>query len=147
MTRFTILERSDADLQVVAEFSDAETDTYPVGPQRLMIELACHDPAGIGTEILRRADRRLSDMVGEFNEILAVGGHHRMVVQYVEARLATLPADGDAFHRGLLDLHDDLALREQADPALLLSAAMRMPEETARACLQVARQRLGREAA
>lgn len=67
-----------------------------------------------------------------------------MVAQYTEDRLAALPSGGDAFHRGLLDLHDDLAGRERVDPDRTLAAAMRVPVETLRACLRVARQRLGR---
>jgi hypothetical protein len=147
MTRFTILERSDADLRVVAEFSDADTDVYPVGPQRLAIELTGNHPAGIDAAILRRTGRRLDEMIGEFNEILGVGASRGMVVQYAEERLAALPSDGDAFHRGLLDLHDDLAERGEQDPVRLLATAMRMPGETVQACLQVASRWLGRDAA
>ncbi|WP_328459444.1 hypothetical protein OHA21_27125 [Actinoplanes sp. NBC_00393] len=137
MSDTTTLERRDADLRVIAEFSNADTDVYPVGPQRLVIETT---EKGIDSAILRRADRRLGEMVAEFNEILGVGGFRSMVVQYTEDRLAALPSDGDAFHRGLLDLYDDLAGRERVDPDRTLAAALRVPEETLRACLQVARQ-------
>lgn len=147
MNKYTYLERRSADLHVVAEWDDSESEIYPVGPRRVVVELAGPAPAGITSEMLRRADRYLGDMTDEFNEVLHVGGHRIMARQYAEDRLAELPGDGDAYHRGLLAIHDDLAGRGETSPDYVLSSAMRVPLETLHACLEVARERLGRESA
>ncbi|MEU8242251.1 hypothetical protein AB0C07_28705 [Actinoplanes missouriensis] len=139
MTTFRYLERRSADLHVVAEWSSASAEVYPVGPRRLVIELSRPVPEGITSDTLRQVGRHLDDMVGEFNEVLAVGGHRTMVRRYTEDRLASLPPDGDAFHRGLLDIHEDLDRRGEASPTRVMAEAMRIPEETMRACLRIAR--------
>ncbi|BAL91249.1 hypothetical protein AMIS_60290 [Actinoplanes missouriensis 431] len=79
-------------------------------------------------------------MTNEFNEVLSVGGHATMVRRYTEKRLARLPRDRQGYHRGLLDLHDDLTRRGEESPTRVMAAAHGMPEETMRACLRVARQ-------
>ncbi|WP_127553983.1 hypothetical protein [Actinoplanes sp. OR16] len=146
-TRYTYLERRSGDLHVVVEWDSSESGIYPAGPRRLVIELTRPVPAGITAETMRRAVRHLGDMTDEFNEVLTVGGHATMVRQYVEERLATLPPDGDAYHRGLLAIVDDLVSRGESSPENVLANAMRVPLETMNACLKVARQRLGRESA
>ncbi|MFI1996070.1 hypothetical protein [Actinoplanes sp. NPDC020271] len=142
MKKYTYLERRSADLHVVAEWDDSESEVYPVGPRRLVVELTRPVPAGITSTILRQADRYLGDMSAEFNEVLSVGGFRTMVRQYAESRLAELPADGDAYHRGLLALRDELVQRGETSPDHVLSSAMRVPLETLQACLEVARKRL-----
>ncbi|BCY13188.1 hypothetical protein [Actinoplanes sp. L3-i22] len=144
MNKYTYLERRSADLHVVGEWDSSESEIYPAGPRRLVIELTGPVPAGITSETLRRANRHLGDMTDEFNEVLHVGGHRIMVRQYAENRLAELPPDGDAYHRGLLAIRDDLAERGETSPDHVLSSAMRVPLETLQACLKVARERLGK---
>jgi hypothetical protein len=145
VTTFRYLERRTVDLHVVAEWDSSESPAYPVGPRRLVVELTRPVPAGITSKSMRQVARHLDDMVAEFNEILSVGGHATMVRQYVEERLASLPPDGDAYHRGLLVIHDELVGHGAASPESVLAAAMRVPVETMHACLQVARRSLGRE--
>ena len=81
----------------------------------------------------------------EFDETPAVGARAVMVRRYLEDRLAALPPAGAGYHHGLLGILDDLTGRGHANPEQALAAAMRVPEETLQAALQVARQRLGTE--
>ncbi len=141
MNKYTYLERRSPDLHVVGEWDDSESEIYPVGPRRLVIELTGPAPAGITAETLRHAARYLGDMTDEFNEVLHVGGHQIMARRYTEDLLAELPRDGDAYHRGLLAIRDDLVERGEASPDHVLSSAMRVPLETLHACLEVARKR------
>jgi hypothetical protein len=143
MTKYTYLERRSADLHVVAEWANPGSGTDPVGPRRLVIELTGPAPAGITSATLRQAARHLDDMTDELHRMPSVGGHRSMVRRYTQDRLAELPPDGDAYHRGLLALHDDLVGRGETNPEGILSDAMRVPGETVRACLEVARRRLG----
>ncbi|MFI7545665.1 hypothetical protein [Actinoplanes sp. NPDC049599] len=53
-----------------------------------------------------------------------------------------MSADGDDYHRGLLDIHADLIGRGHEQPEKALAGAMRVPEEAVHARLRVARQRL-----
>jgi hypothetical protein len=78
--------RHAADFNVLAEWDDTDDETYPVGPRRLSIELTGEAPGGIITDLLRRADRHLGDMIGEFNEMPAVGAYQVMVRRYLEDR-------------------------------------------------------------
>lgn len=119
-------------LIVSAEWDDAESG----GPQRVTIA------AGEITErTLRRVGRLVDDMTAEFHEMPAVGAFTIMIRQYVEDRLADLPAE--EFHRGLLDIYRKIDEEGGTDPVRVIAAATRMPEETVRACLRVARQRTG----
>ncbi|MEU4244466.1 hypothetical protein [Actinoplanes sp. NPDC026619] len=140
MNSTTRLERREPTLYVVAEWEGAEDSTHLAGPRRVAVEVAADIAGGITSSVMRRADRHLADMAAEFNEIPAVGGHAVMVRRYLEDRLAALPADADGYHRGLLDIRDDLVSRGQAAPEEALAAAMGVPDETMRACLQVAQQ-------
>jgi hypothetical protein len=143
MNTITRRERHDAGLRIVAEWDSVHDTTDVAGPQRLAIELTGEkERAGITLAVLRRAERHISDMTAEVNEIPAVGGRHAMVRHYLEERLAALATDGKAFHQGLLDLLADLVERHHAEPEKALADAMRMPEETLRACLHVARERV-----
>lgn len=143
----TRLERRDPLLYVVAEWEEAEDSVSPVGPRRFAVEVAAGQPGGIGADVLRRAERHLDDMIGEFNELPAVGGRGVMVRRYVEDRLAGLPATGDGYHhRGLLEIHADLVARGHEEPVNALATAMRVPEEVAQSCLQMARRRLNLDA-
>ncbi|MFC7276768.1 hypothetical protein ACFQS1_22480 [Paractinoplanes rhizophilus] len=128
------LERREPALYVVAEWEGSP------GPRRLAIEVAAEEADGITASVMRRVDRLLADMTAEFNEIPAVGGHAVMVRHYVEDRLAGLPSDDAGYHRGLLDIHDELVDRGHTAPEKAIADAMRIPEEAMRACLQVARQ-------
>jgi hypothetical protein len=128
------LERRDLDLYVVAEWVKGQK---AAGPRRLAIEVT----GGITSEVMRRATRHLADMTDEHNKTPAVGAYASMVRRYVEDRVAALPADGADYHRGLLDIHADLVGRGLDEPEKALADAMRVPEETVRACLQVARDR------
>ena len=145
MNSTTRLEPRERALYVVAEWEGAEDSTHPAGPRRLAIEVATEVADGITSDVIRRVDRHLADMTAEFNEIPAVGGHAVMVRRYVEDRLAELPADDD-YHCGLLTIHADLLARGHEEPEKALAQAMRVPEETAQACLRVARQRLNPDA-
>ncbi|GIF08913.1 hypothetical protein Asi03nite_64510 [Actinoplanes siamensis] len=92
-------------------------------------------------ETLRRVGRHVSDMTAEFHEMPMVGGYRTMVRRYVEDRLAEMPDSGDAFHRSLLGLYNDVTERSGGRVGVLsvLAEAMRVPVETMQACLQVAR--------
>ncbi|MEV4344998.1 hypothetical protein AB0J83_11025 [Actinoplanes sp. NPDC049596] len=129
------LERRDLDLYVVAEWEDGQE---AAGPRRLAIEVA----DGITSGTMRRATHHLGDMTDEYNRTPTVGAYATMVSRYVEDRVAALPDDGDDYHRGLLDIHADLVGRGYDEPEKALARAMRVPQETVRACLQVARQQL-----
>jgi hypothetical protein len=130
----TRLERHEPDLHVIAEWSDPDSDH---GPDRLVVEAP-----GISAATMRRVSRKLVHMTAEFREELTVGGFRTMVRQYAENRLAELPEDGDGFHRGLLEIHDRIDKDGRVEAVPTLAAAMRVPEETMRACLRVARQRV-----
>ncbi|HWS33464.1 MAG TPA: hypothetical protein VN408_12050 [Actinoplanes sp.] len=125
-------ERTEAGLSVVAEWDDPEIE----GPQRVTI-------AGeeVTPRVLRQVGRLLDDMTAEFHQMPATGAFPVMVRRYAEDRLAELPAG--EFHRGLLALHDKIDSDGRTEAVSMLAAAMRMPEETVRACLRVARQRTG----
>ncbi|WP_430792046.1 hypothetical protein [Actinoplanes sp. G11-F43] len=118
-------------MNVSAEWDDPASE----GPQRVTVT------AGeITSRTLRRAGRLVDEMTAEFHEMPSVGAYRVMVRQYAEDRLAELPADG--FHRGLLDLYHKIDDDGRVEPVATLAAAMRMPEESVRACLRVARQRV-----
>jgi hypothetical protein len=140
MNDTTRLERREPALYVVAEWEDAADSARAGGPRQLAIEVAADMTNGITSEVLRRVDHHLADMTAEFNQTPAVGAHAVMVRRYVEGRLADLPPDGDGHHRGLLDIYDDLVRRGHESPEKAIAAAMRVPEETALACLRTARQ-------
>ncbi|MBL7258156.1 hypothetical protein [Paractinoplanes lichenicola] len=127
------MSRREPGLHVMAEWTlDGE------GPQRLVIEAP-----RVTRETLRRAARHLGDMSDEYaGGTLAVGAWQVMVMRYTEDQLQALPSGGDAYHRGLLDIRDDLAARGIEEADKLLAGAMRVPVETLEACLRVARQRL-----
>ncbi|MEV0895621.1 hypothetical protein [Actinoplanes sp. NPDC049802] len=127
------LERRDTELTVIAEWGDAAAEW----PRRLVIEA----PA-ISGKTLREVERRLFAMSAELHEMPSVGGFAVMVRQFAENRLAELPEDGPAFHRGLLEIYEKIDTDGHVDAVRTLAAAMRLPEETMRACLRVARQRL-----
>ncbi|GAA1635776.1 hypothetical protein [Actinoplanes couchii] len=124
------LERTKAGFTVVAEWDGSDFE----GPQRVTV-----DGAEIGARTMRLVGRLVDDMTAEFHEMPFVGAFQVMVRQYAEDRLAELPAD--EFHSGLLALHDKIDSSGRVEAVATLAAAMRMPEETVRACLRVARQR------
>ncbi|MBU2668288.1 hypothetical protein KOI35_32730 [Actinoplanes bogorensis] len=133
MSETTQLERHEPGLHVFAEFSGDED-----APKRLVVEAP-----RVTRETLRRVARHLGDMAVEYaGPVLAVGARQVMIARYTEDQVATLPADGTAFHRGLLDIRDDLAARGVDNSEQVLARAMRVPEETLVACLRVARERL-----
>nr|GID84752.1 hypothetical protein Ade03nite_36760 [Actinoplanes derwentensis] len=117
-------------MNVVAEWDDQEIE----GPQRVTIS-----GAEISSRTLRQVGRLVDDMAAELHEMPSAGAFRVMVRQYAEDRLAELPADG--FHRGLLALHDKIDSDGRAEAVTTLAAAMRIPAESVRACLRVARQR------
>lgn len=127
----TVLKkRTESGLSVVAEWDDPES----VGPQRVTIT-----GEEVTSRVSRRVGRLVDGMIAELHEMPATGAFQVMVRQYAEDRLAELPADG--FHRGLLALHDKIDADGRVEAVSTLAAAMRMPEETFRACLRVTRQR------
>ncbi|WP_250034321.1 hypothetical protein [Paractinoplanes maris] len=130
----TQLERQEPGLHVLAEWTADEDE-----PQRLVIAAR-----RVNRDSLRRAARHLGDMTNEHGGTATVGARPVMVRRYAEDQLALLPEDGNAYHRGLLDIRDDLAARGVQDTDRVLAGAMRVPVETLRACLRVAEQRLGR---
>ncbi|MBM2621063.1 hypothetical protein JIG36_36740 [Actinoplanes sp. LDG1-06] len=132
MSDTTQLERHEPGLRVFAEWTRSDE-----GPQRLVIEAP-----KVTRDTLRRAARHLGDMSNEFAGTLAVGARQVMVMRYTEDQFASLPSGGNAYHRGLLDIRDDLAARGIEDPEKLMALAMRVPLETLQACLEIARKRL-----
>ncbi|MCO8271797.1 hypothetical protein M1L60_14460 [Actinoplanes sp. TRM 88003] len=128
------LERHEPGLRVFAEWTRSSE-----GPQRLVIEAPVVNDAA-----LRRSARHLADMSAEHFGLPAVGARQVMVRRYTEDQLASLPDGGVAYHRGLLDIRDDLGARGIENTDQVLASAMRVPVETLRACLRVAEQQLGR---
>lgn len=126
------LEHREPDLTVIAEWDDADADG---GPDRVVIEAP-----DIGPGTLRRAGRRLHLMTAEFLQMPMVGAYRTMVRQYAEDQLAELTTE--RFHRGLLEIYDRIDNDGRVEAVPTLAAAMRVPEETMRACLRVARQRV-----
>ncbi|GAA4957092.1 hypothetical protein GCM10025331_54100 [Actinoplanes utahensis] len=119
-------------MTVIAEWADPDADG---GPDRVVVEAA-----DIGPGTLRVAGQRLALLTAEFLRMPLVDGFRTMVRQYAENRFAELTAD--RFHQGLLEIYDKIDNDGRVEAVPVMAAAMRVPEETMRACLRVARQRL-----
>ncbi|HEX5594733.1 MAG TPA: hypothetical protein VFX61_01730, partial [Micromonosporaceae bacterium] len=120
------------------------------GPYEVVVRLRDDAPAdvrerGIDPDLLSSLQWRLNDMTAEVHEILAVGAYQVMVRQYIEKRLAELPAGlrevRDAYYRGLLDLFEDLTSRGHADPLSVMATAMGVSTDTLNSRLRTARRR------
>jgi hypothetical protein len=145
------LERREPGLQVVARWEgDDPIDASPAGPREVLIRVtddAATDARrrGVTSGVMRRVERQLADMTAEYNVIPAVGAYKVMVRQYLQRRLAELPADprsgGDAYYTLLLDVYEDIVGRAHPEPVNALAAALGVPKETVRTRLRVARQR------
>ncbi|MGI5240008.1 hypothetical protein [Dactylosporangium sp. CA-139066] len=145
------LERREPGLQVVARWEGGDlVDAPPPGPREVLIRIT-DDAApearrrGVTSGVMRRAERHLADLTAEYNAVPAVGAYQVMIRQYLQRRLAELPADprsgGDAYYRGLLDLYEDIVGRGHPEPVNALAVAMGVPKETVKTRLRVARQR------
>jgi hypothetical protein len=144
------LERREPGLQVVARWEGDDPTDALAGPREVLIRVtddAATDARrrGVTSGVMRRVERQLADMTAEYNVLPAVGAYGVMVRQYLQRRLAELPADprsgGDAYYTRLLDIYEDIAGRAHPEPVNALAAALGVPKETLRTRLRVARQR------
>ena len=144
------LERHEPGLQIVARWDDDLVDATSSGPREVLIRItddAAPDARrrGVTSGVMRRVERHLADLTAEHNVIPAVGAYQVMVRQYLQRRLAELPADprsgGDVYYQGLLDIYQDIVGRGHPEPLNALAVAMGVPKETVKTRLRVARQR------
>ncbi|MGN9918452.1 hypothetical protein [Micromonospora palomenae] len=80
-------------------------------------------------------------MTSDETEVLAVDAYRVMARRYVEQRVAELPdpeGDGEAYRRGLRDIHADIAGRGHPTPLDLLARVVGVPVDTLTGWLRTA---------
>ena len=127
-----------------------EGEPQSEGPRQLVITLSETAPAdvrqrGLTSGVLRRIEKAVLASTAEANEVLAVSAYAVMANKYVREWMEKLPAGpregGDVYYFGLLDLFEDLTEKGHPSPLNLISAVTKVPKETIRSRVKIARMR------